>query len=215
MSLIKRRSPQPKGRARLGASFAALAGLLALNLCPATPAAASDFAPKSVIDVVHVQPFQLDQSFRSDWQQEKPEVQSGLLVVLNIDTALVIPRDALEPVLYAGDHVVQRLNRGDKSGFVVGIIPGTPDLSTVPIWFGTPALPEAIDAQLLSTERARAEGAGIRPVGTVGAKSLAREPVVASDLTALLRDHAAALVQQYSPQEQRLADSWRLAVNNR
>ncbi|MEO1087127.1 MAG: hypothetical protein AAFY88_23065, partial [Acidobacteriota bacterium] len=106
-----------------------LTGLLVILACLTTPLAAQEFVPKSVLDVVHVQPFELERSFDFAWRREQPKVRSGLLVVLRVDRGLVTPRNALEPVLYAGDQTVQRLNQGHESGIVVGIIPGQPDLS--------------------------------------------------------------------------------------
>lgn len=183
---------------------------------PATPGTedteASSFKPQPVIDVVHVQPFQLRQSFQNDWRLERPEVRSGLLVVFKVDPELVTPRNALEPVLYAGSHTVQRLNHGNESGFVIGIIPEQIDLSREPVWFGPPDLPERIDSEMIATERARAERLGISGLESIDIQSRTRDPVVAPDLTTLLREQAAELVLEFSPQEKRLADAWRLPV---
>jgi len=215
MIRIKSRSLRALLWTRQGVSIAILSGLLTLSVCLTTPLAASDFEPKTILDVVHIQPFQLEESFRFDWRSEKPDVRSGLLVVFKVDPDLVKPRNALEPVLYAGNQTVQRLNHGHESGFVIGIIPEELDLSMVPIWFGTPALPEAVGAEIIGSERARAERFGILPLTSIDTKSRPQDLVVASDLTTLLREQAADLVLQFSPQEKRLADSWRLAVNNR
>ncbi|MEM8993721.1 MAG: hypothetical protein AAGF23_02900 [Acidobacteriota bacterium] len=198
-----------------GVPLEILAILLVTCATLATPLAAEEFAPQPVLGLVHVQPFQLETSFPFDWRSERPAVQSGLLVVLRVDPDLVAPRNALEPVLYAGNQTVQRLNQGHDSGVVVGIIPGQMDLSTEPVWFGTPALPEAVDAAVIASERARAERAGIRPLTTADKAAVVPAAVVASDLTTLLREQAAGLVLQHSPQEARLANSWRLPVNNR
>ena len=135
------------------------------------------------------------------------------MVVIKVDPQLVIPRNALEPVLYAGNQTVQRLNHGHESGFVIGIIPEQIDLSEEPIWFGTPALPERIDAEIIAKERASAERSGISALTSIDIQSRTQASVVASDLTALLRDQAADLLLEFSPQEQRLADSWRLSVS--
>lgn len=183
---------------------------------PTTPApeatGASSFKPRPVIDIVHVQPFRLRQSFEYDWRRERPDVRSGLLVVFKVDPDLVTPRNALEPVLYAGNHTVQRLNHGNESGFVIGIIPEQIDLSREPVWFGPPNLPERIDSEMIAAERARAERLGISALESIDIQSRTRDPVVASDLTTLLREQAAELVLEFSPQEKRLADAWRLPV---
>jgi hypothetical protein len=173
---------------------------------------ATSFKPQSVIDIERVQPFQLKQSYKYDWRLKRPDVQSGLLVVFKVNTDLVIPRNALEPVLYAGNQTVQRLNHGHESGFVIGIIPEQIDLSKEPVWFGTPALPERINAEIIATERTKAERAGISALKSTDIQSRTKDPIVASDLTTLLREQAANLLLEFSPQEKRLADSWRLPV---
>ena len=171
-----------------------------------------DFKPQPVIDIERIQPFRLEQSFKYEWRRDQPDVQSGLLVVFKVDTNLVTPRNALEPVLYAGNQTVQRLNHGHESGFVIGIIPEQIDLSKEPIWFGTPALPERIDAKMIARERTKAERAGILPLKSTDIQSRTQDPVVVSDLTTLLREQAANRLLEFSPQEKQLADSWRLPV---
>ena len=51
-------------------------------------------------------PFTLQTPYRNDWSKERAMVSAGVLVVLEVDPALVVPRDSLEPVLYAGDVAV-------------------------------------------------------------------------------------------------------------
>ena len=169
-------------------------------------------ATQGVIDIERIQPFQLEQSFQYDWRRDQPDVRSGLLVVFKVDPDLVTPRNALEPVLYAGNQTVQRLNQGHESGFVIGIIPEQIDLSKEPIWFGTPALPDRIDAEMIAMERTKAERSGISALKSTDIQSRTQDPVVASDLPTLLREQAVKLLLAFSPQEKRLADSWRLPV---
>ena len=137
-------------------------------------------------------------------------VSSGTLVVLEVDRAYVVPRNTLEPVLFAGNVAVQRLNQGDKSGRVIGIVPGDIDVSTVSIWFGTPQLPERLTPALVESERALAQKAGIRAFGQTRVAAITRPRIAARDLASLLRTTGAELLLQYSPQEKALADSWRL-----
>lgn len=140
-------------------------------------------------------------------------VSSGTLVVLEVDPALVVPRNTLEPVLYAGNVPVQRLNHGNKSGRVIGIVPGNIDVTTTPIWFGTPQLPGRVTTAMAEAERARAEKAGVaRTFERSGIVGLGSPATVSKDLAALLRTVAADLVLTYSPQDKDLAESWRLPV---
>lgn len=199
---------------RQGLCVVILSGFFIISGCqsigPTTPA--PDIKPHPVIDIVRIQPFQLKKSFKYDWMRDRPEVRSGLLVVFKVDPKLVMPKNALEPVLYAGNQTVQRLNHGHESGFVIGIIPEQIDLSKEPVWFGTPALPERINAEMIAKERAKAERLGISALKSTDIQSRTRDMIVASDLTTLLREQAAKLVLEFSPQEKPLADSWRLPV---
>ena len=181
--------------------------LLAVPACAAVPP-----TPAAIKNILVVQPFSLGRPYRYDWTAEKLTVQSGLLVVLEVDPAYVVPLDTLTPVLYAGDIPVQQLNHGNKSGRVIAIIPGNVNLATTPIWFGTPELPARVTAEMARSERARAEKAEVRPFSAQKIAAVTKPPVTAPDLTSLLRDVAAQLVYQYSPQEKELGDQWRLPV---
>lgn len=168
--------------------------------------------PAPVIDLVLARPFTLAEGYRYDWSEDAPVVKSGTLVVLEVDPDLVVPRNAAEPVLYAGNQPVQRLNQGHESGHVIGIIPGEIDLTQTPIWFGRPQLPERVSSQTVRTERALADTADVQPFAAENVQRATQEPLQASDLFSLLRDHVADLVLQYSPQERELAETWRLPV---
>jgi hypothetical protein len=195
---------------RIGLQVVILSGLLAFVGCQTSKPNQDNFKPQSVIDIVHIQPFRLEKPFKFDWRRERQDVTSGLLVVFKVDTSLVVPRNELEPVLYAGNQTVLRLNQGNQSGFVIGLIPGQVDLTKEPAWFGSPALPERIDAEMISQQRKLAERAGISAIKSTDIQSKTKSPITAADLTMLLREEAANLVLQYSPQEKHLADTWRL-----
>ena len=192
---------------------AILLGLPALGVCqpnavsgqvavPATPAA--------VKGILAARRFTLATPYQYTWSERPRMVASGTLVVLEVDPAYVVPRNTLEPVLFAGNVAVHRLNQGDKSGRVISIVPGDVDVSTVSIWFGTPQLPERLTPALIDSERALAQRAGIRAFGQRRVAAITRPRVAAQDLASLLRTTGAELVLQYSPQEKALADSWRL-----
>ena len=168
--------------------------------------------PAPVKDILYARRFTLETPYKYTWSKERPMVSTGVLVVLEVDPALVVPRNELEPVLYAGNVPVQRLNYGHPSGRVIGIIPGNIDLTTAPIWFGSPELPERVTESIVRAERARAERVGVRAFPQAKISAVERPVAAAKDLAALLRDVAADLVYQYSPQEKELAESWRLPV---
>ena len=165
---------------------------------------------RKLIDIVHIQPFRLEKSFRFDWRKERPEVRNGLLVVIKIDTSMLRPTEGLQPVLYAGNHPIQRINLGYASGFLVGIIPAQIDLSKDPVWFGSPYLPERIDAAYIKKERVKAsEGELLRLPGSLLSERT-KESVVSPNLSTLLHKQAGDLILQYAPQEKRIVEAWRL-----
>lgn len=172
----------------------------------------ADSWPVAVDEIIVAQPFVLEKSYRFDWSAERQDVREGTLVVLKADPELVMPRNALEPVLYAGNKTVQRLNHGAGTGILIGIIPGNVDLATTPIWFGAPGLPESVTDETIRKERALAERSEIRPFAEIAVERASRERVAASDLADLLRTRVADLVIEYVPEERSLAATWRLPV---
>jgi hypothetical protein len=168
--------------------------------------------PASVKGVLFAQRFTLDTPYKNTWSKDRAKVSTGVLVVLEVDPAYVLPRNSLEPVLYAGNFTVHRLNHGYPSGRVIGIVPGNVDLTSAPIWFGSPELPERVTGSIVQAERARAERAGVKAFARASISSVERPAIAAKDLATLLRDVATNLVYQYSPQEKELADSWRRPV---
>jgi hypothetical protein len=192
---------------------AMLLGLPALGACqPSTVSrqVAAPATPAAVKGILAARRFTLATPYEYTWSEGPRMVASGTLVVLEVAPAYVVPRNTLEPVLFAGNVAVQRLNHGDKSGRVLGIVPGDIDVGTVAIWFGTPQLPERLTPALIEAERGLAQKAGIRAFGPTRVASITRPRVAAQDLASLLRTTGAELLLQYSPQEKALADAWRL-----
>ncbi len=177
---------------------------------PAIPA-----TPATVADLVYARPFTLEKGYKFFWSKERPNVTTGTLLVLKVDKALVYPRAIAMPVLYVGNHTAERLNAGHKSGHVIAVVPGEVDLTKQPIWFGSPDLPSRVDTNKAKSERTLATKAKIKPfskekVNTALAKG--GERLRLEDVTALLRDAVAPLIDEYSPQEKNLADDFRRPV---
>jgi hypothetical protein len=188
--------------------IAVLSSLCMISAC--TPSGSLYAQPKQVIEILRILPFQLEKPYKFDWRKERPDVRSGLLVVLKVDTSMVRPTNDLQPVLYAGNQTIQRINQGYESGVVIGIIPAQIDLSKEPIWFGTPALPERIEAKTIRAERTKALRSGIKPMSPDDVKNRTIPPAEVPDLTTLLRRYAADMILEFSPQEKYLAERWRL-----
>jgi hypothetical protein len=170
---------------------------------PATPA--------PVKNLLVIRPFSLAEPYEHLWRLERPIVSSGYVIVVEVDPLLVIPRQAAEPVLYVGDQTAQRINPGDRSGRVVAIVPGKIDFSSAPIWFGTPELPEQVDARTIREERRLADRAGIRPFPAetiAAARAAGGDAVRLPDMKALLRSVVAPLIMEHAPQDKRIAEAF-------
>lgn len=190
----------------LAASVLAAAVVAAPPQLPATPAA--------VQDIVFAQPFTLDQGEASTWRADRPMVTSGYIIVLKVNPDLVYPRQSAEPVLYVGDTTAERMNVGYRSGHVVAVVGAditgekAMDLSKVKIWFGTPELPERVDATRIAQESALADAAGIKPFSAEKISGLLGQNETLSEVTkAGILNEVASLVRRFSPQEEELAVS--------
>lgn len=187
---------------------AALATTVAFAGPPAVPA-----TPSPVKDIVYARSFTVEQGEINYWRAEKPEIVSGYIIVIEVNPDLVYPRQSAEPVLYVGDQTAQRLNVGYESGFVVALVPGELegdsklDLTTAPIWFGTPELPERVDADRIRQEKALAVNVGIKPFDAEKIEKVLAEggETMAEETLAGVLEVVADLVDEYSPQEADLA----------
>jgi hypothetical protein len=170
-----------------------------------------------VKDVLFAQPFALDVAYQHDWRAERPSVASGYLLVLEVEDAFTVPRNSLESVLYVGSQTAERLNWGTGSGRVVAICPaalgedGLPqlDLTSDLVWYGSPELPERVDAERVEVERASAQSAGLKPLAAErvsAALEAGGDLVQLPDRTTLER-YGAELILEWSPSEHELAQS--------
>ncbi|MBL8857163.1 MAG: hypothetical protein JNL28_01480 [Planctomycetes bacterium] len=136
---------------------------------PVTPARA---VAGGVWAIRSATPFVLERAWTHTWRREKPTFDAGWLLVLAVDPALVAPRQMEEPVLYAGDQTVERVNHGHESGNVIAILPSRRtaaggvalDPSTLPIFFGAPFLPEQVDLEHIARELSGARARGVQPL---------------------------------------------------
>ncbi|MHC4846606.1 MAG: hypothetical protein ACYTCU_10660 [Planctomycetota bacterium] len=161
------------------------------------------------VALVHAQPFVLDRPFTHAWSAEQATYQAGMLLVIEVeDRSLTVPRQVYEPVLYVGSQTAERINTGEHSGHLVVIVPADLaadgsvdlDLADTPIFFGEPALPEQVTAEIARSELDRALARGL---GGAGATEIA----AATQDMVRLPDHgdlhyfASSLIEAYSPQE--------------
>jgi hypothetical protein len=200
------------------AAFAVLAGVGTAWVASGAsqPATENQIAASGVRGVLFARPFTLSQSYEHTWRAERPTVSSGWVCVLDVNPELVVPTQGYEPVLFVGNQTAERINHGDGSGRLVVIVPspldaksGSPalDVFAGPIWFGTPRLPEQVDARAVADEFAAARRVGIRPIAPekiATARQQGGALVQFADRTELER-YAATLVQTWAPDETELA----------
>ncbi len=171
--------------------------------------------PAPVTDIVSIQPFELDSSFVHFWRDEKPSYHSGYVLVLKVNPDLVFSRQIAEPVLYVGNQTAERVNIGHESGYLVAIVPGVIDdpkhedyidLSKSMMWFGTPMLPEQVDAATIAEEKALARAAGLTPFSAQKLSAARTKGGPKMDLRSKgeLHRETIMLVKQYAPQEKEL-----------
>lgn len=172
--------------------------------------------PGGVRDVLYARPFVLEQGYANTWREEQPLVTAGWLLVLEVDTDRVVPRQMLEPVLYVQGDTAESINQGWPSGRVVVLAPapegadGKPAaLESLRAWFGPPELPERIDQADLALEGARADELGLAafaPERFAAARARGGALLELPDRIPLER-LAAELVLEFAPGEEQLARS--------
>jgi hypothetical protein len=193
-------------------SFRMLFSLMVLSALATTAVSAATppvpATPAAVDGILFAQPFTVDEPYHHEWQAERPLVSAGMILVLQVNPELVIPRQTPEPVLYVGHLTAERVNSGYPSGVVVAIVPGDVNLGSSPVWFGDPALPEQVTTTIIGAQRYQAVEAGIGSFGTDTVDAALRagdQTLKAADYDALRR-RAAELVRQYASGEEDLAD---------
>src|SRR5262245_44556001 len=172
--------------------------------------------PAPVNGLLYARPFTLEEGYEFEWRAERPVVSAGWLLVLNVNSDLVFPRQTAEPVLFVGQTTAERINLGHESGRVIVIVPSELNeqgemalaLETALMWFGAPALPEQIDAAKIEAQRRSALAQGLAPMAA-GVIAQARAKGGASLQVANraeLNAAAAELIKVHSPQETELAE---------
>lgn len=175
--------------------------------------------PTRAYNLLAAQPFVLEQSYVSHDRKEKPRVHSGWILALKVPAELAQFRNGLMPVLCVGDTTAERWNSGELSGQIVVTVPsplneaGEPslDLSTAPIWFARPQLPERVDSAWIASAREEAEPETQVPFPS---DVLEQARTMGGDLLRL-EDHSALgkavshWIDEYAPEEAELAASLR------
>jgi hypothetical protein len=198
----------------LSFSLVLVLGMMMVSVVLADTPPAVPATPAAVDGVLYARPFTLAEGYTFEWRKERQQFTEGTILVLKVKPDFVYPRQTEEPVLFVGNQTAERINVGFKSGHVIVVVPGTVDLATTPIWFGTPQLPERVDADIVRAERVAADNAGVKPIAADEARAAEANGGARLELTdrvALLRE-IAPLITQYAPDEQHLADAFLVPV---
>jgi len=172
------------------------------------------------IHLVSAQSFTLDQPYTHWYRAERPQVDAGMLLVLQVDEVeLLHPRQSAQPVLQIGAQTAEPLNIGHLSGYVVALLPAASnadgevdlDLSQTPIFYGDPALAEELgEADLQARlQEAIAQGALV-PSADVLEQAMGDSLHFANDHE--LRLWAADMIATWSPQEEDLVQGMRVPL---
>ncbi len=113
--------------------------------------------------VLSVQAFHLAKPMDYDHRAEKPKVDAGSVLVVRVRPDLAQPKAVLSPVLYVGTTPALVLARDVGSACVVVAVPAGLDPKVEPVGFGSPELPERVDARRGAAERAALLAAGVLP----------------------------------------------------
>ncbi len=167
--------------------------------------------PLPVDDLVAARTFVLEEPRPYDWMKGHEPIRSGVLLAVDAEPALCLPRQVAEPVIYVGAVPAERLAADWGSGRLLLLVPGEVDLAALPVYFGTPALPERIDAIHGQAALAEAWNAGVQPFSqdrVDAALKAGGEPSELTDSRSL--DHAiASFIDAWAPEEHQRAEGLR------
>ena len=201
-------------------------GLICVLLAAATTALAQSPGPVYVEDqpvvitdpgnavkhLLYARPFTLEVPYVYAWTNEKLEITSGYLLVIEVEPQFTRPRQTWMPVLYVGQRPAEVTNVDIEKGRMVVIVPGDVNLAQEPIFFGSVELPEKITSERGKLEMDAALALGIRPIPPkelAAALTRGGESLRVHD-GKLLYFAVADLIDEYAPADHDRAESYRV-----
>ena len=199
----------------------------------ATAQSASVDGRKDVLaefELLHAQPFVLEQPYVHTWRKETPAVHAGYVLVLKTELHHVVRRQTQERVLFVGNQTAERVNAppsgSGETGQIVVIVPaplredGTVDLDPwkARIFFGTAPLAEDVDEQRIAVELRRARRLELGPARRPRDANGELLPIPNRPTLPFADRHAldlklAELVEFYSPLEVDLVAGLRVPIH--
>jgi hypothetical protein len=167
---------------------------------------------ESPVALLYAQPVTLEEPTTYLMRADQPVVSAGYLVVVQTNPAILPVRQAHNPILFAGDMPVERINGDDEPRVFIGFVPSgldarggfALDLARTPLYWAYPeVLPESLKPDLAQAALANALAGGAAPQAKerVGQALAAGGPVVHLGTYGDLRRHAASVIEQFSPGE--------------
>ena len=169
---------------------------LLVSLCTAQPAGPTS----GVLDVLAARSVTFGTPHPYPWAKDHAPLTEGTVLVLQVEPALVVPRQVGVPVLFVGDTPVERINTGWPSGRLVVLVPGDVDLATAPAWFGSTELPERVDEERGRAELDAALAAGFQPLCPTRLLAVRGPDLLVADSDAFYRA-VADLIVTWAPDE--------------
>lgn len=134
-----------------------------------------------VEEVVWARPFRLEEPTLYRYTREARAIDRGWLVELKVDPRYQQPHPIHIPVLWIDGQIAVRANW--RSRCAVVWVPGPADARDGRVFYGSTALPETLGPEDAEREAKKAVEAGVGPVVR---RTLVDEPLVLTDLTALM-----------------------------
>ena len=179
--------------------FSTLAlGIMSANAAP----------PKGIVAIDHIQPVKLTTPFTYEWNAVRPITDQVTILVVEVSPGTATLRQSASPVLYVGATPAARVHPGQVDHHLVVFVPGTPDLSKTPVFWGPDTLPERVTAK--AGTQAVAES-GAAPFSAATTETVTKPPLQLAD-QGQLYGHMASLIDTYAPADERFSESIRVTL---
>jgi len=162
--------------------------------------------PPGIIALDHVQPVELSVPFIYEWNAERREIHSATILVVEVSPGTARTRQTATPMLYVGATPAARVHPGETDHHLVVFVPGHPDLSQTPIYWGPDTLPEQVTPQMGAEAVRTVQG---QPFSAPVTQAVTHPQVTIENQSALF-GHMATLIDKYAPGDHLFSTSIRI-----
>jgi hypothetical protein len=164
--------------------------------------------PVGIVALDHVQPVELTESFIYEWNAERAETRTATVLVVEVSPGAAKLHQTGAPVLYVGNSPAARVHPGETDHHIVVLIPGHPNLSDTPIFWGPDTLPEKVTLQMGTDALRTVQGQPFPPTVT----KAVTQPLLQVDNQGELYRHMAKLIDVYAPSDHHFSTSIRVTL---